>query len=150
MAVLNWGECDLKHATSTDGAPTGEWEELPTPKEDSTQLTTTAGTEKTATEEGGALVDYLPGKNTYQLEWDEFVKKGEEPSFEDNDGVITGEHAFRVIPEDDTCEGCQIDRAVVRCDESYSTADGKLLHYVARCLKPATGKTVKPYTVGEE
>ena len=88
MAVLNWGECDLKHATSTDGAPTGEWDELPTPKEDSTQLTTTAGTEKTATEEGGALVDYLPGKNTYQLEWDEFVKKGEEPSFEDNDGVF--------------------------------------------------------------
>ena len=46
MAVLNWGECDLKHATSTDGAPTGEWDELPTPKEDSTQLTTTAGTER--------------------------------------------------------------------------------------------------------
>lgn len=145
MAVLNWGECDLFHATSTDGAPTGEWTELPTPKEDTTKLTPTAGTEKTATEEGGALVDYLPGKNTYQLEWDEFVKKGEEPSFEDNDGVIDGEHAFRVEAKDKECPAIKIDRAVLRVEESYTTADGSLLHYVARALKPKTGKTVKRY-----
>lgn len=150
MAVLNWGECDLKHATSTDGTPTGEWDELPTPKEDSTQLTTTAGTEKTATEEGGALVDYLPGKNTYQLEWDEFVKKGEEPSFEDNDGVITGEHAFRVEAQDKDCPAIQIDRAVLRVEDSYTTADGQLRHYVARALKPKTGKTIKSYVPSEE
>lgn len=31
-----------------------------------------------------------------------------------------------------------------------STEDGKMLHYVARCLKPKTGKTVKPYTKGSE
>ena len=71
-------------------------------------------------------------------------------TFEDNDGLIAGEHAFRITPEDEECEGAQIDRSVVRCDESYSTADGKMLHYVARCLKPKTGKTVKPYTKGGE
>lgn len=152
MSVLSWGKCKIQTTTSTNGAPasSGPWKDIDTPKEDTTKVTPTAGSEKTATEEGGELVDVRYGKNTYKLEFDLFVKKGKDRPFEDNDGPISGEHAFRVIPEDDTCEGCQIDRAVVRCDESYSTADGKLLHYVARCLKPATGKTVKPYTVGEE
>ena len=40
----------------------------------------------------------------------------------------------------------QIDRCTLRVEESYTAADGKMLHYVAKCLKPAAGKTVKPYT----
>ena len=47
-----------------------------------------------------------------------FVKKGTERPFEDNDGLIAGEHAFRITPEDEECEGAQIDRSVVRCDEA--------------------------------
>lgn len=145
MAVLNWGECDLFCAQCVDGAPSGTWTELPTPKEDTTTLTATAGTEKEATEEGGALVDYMPAKNTYELEWDEFVKKGEEPSFEDTDGVIEGEWSFRIEAQDKDCPAIQIDRACLRVEENYSTADGSLLHYVAKALKPAEGKTIKRY-----
>lgn len=152
MSVLSWGKCKIETtpstnvAPSTNGAPGTAWKELPVPKEDTTKITPTAGTEKTATEEGGELVDVRYGKNSYTLEFDIFVKKGEERPFEDNDGLISGEHAFRITPEDEECEGSLIDRSVVRCDESFSTAEGKMLHYVARCLKPATGKTVKPYT----
>lgn len=146
MSQLSWGKCAIEHATSTQGTPAGQWTAIDTPKEDTTKLTPTAGTEKTATEEGGELVDSRTGKNTYQFEFDLFVKKGGTRPFEDVDGVISGEHAFRVTPEDEECEGFQIDRSTVRCEESYSTADGKLLHYVAKVLKPATGKSVKPYT----
>lgn len=148
MSVLSWGKCTITHTTSTDGAPgaSATWTEIDTPKEDTTKLTATAGTEKTATEEGGDIVDVLYGKNTYQLEFDIFVKKGSTRPFTSNDGIISGEHAFRVVPADEACEGIQIDRSVVRVEESYSTADGILLHYVAKCLKPATGNTVKPYT----
>lgn len=148
MAILSWGKCSLETTPSTNGAPgqSASWEAIDTPKEDTTKITPTAGTEKTATEEGGALVDYLPGKNTYQFEFDLFVKKGKERPFDDDDGVISGEHAFRITPEDETCEGAQIDRCVLRVEESYSTAEGKLLHYVGQCLKPKSGKTVKPYT----
>ena len=146
MSVLSWGKCTLQTATSTNGAPGTNWTDIDTPKEDTTKLTATAGTEKTATEEGGDVVDVLYGKNTYQLEFDIFVKKGGTRPFTDNDGIISGEQAFRVTPADETCEGIQIDRSVVRVEESYSTADGILLHYVAKCLKPATGNTVKPYT----
>jgi hypothetical protein len=109
-------------------------------------LTPTAGAETTATEEGGGIVDARFAKNTYTLEFDLFVKKGGTRPFTDDDGVVAGEHAFRVVPEDNTCEGIQIDRGIVRVEEQYSTAEGKMLHHVVRCLRPATGNTVKPYT----
>ena len=147
--ILSWGKCGIKTATSTDGAPAEEWKEIDTPKKDTTKLTPTAGEEVTAQEEGGEIVDARYGKTTYEFEFQLFVKKGKQRPFEDSDGLITGEHAFRVIPlEDEACEGIQIDRCTVRCEESYTTADGKLLRYVAKCLKPKAGKTVKPYTEG--
>ena len=150
MSILSWGKCLIEHSTSTNGAPGTNWTAIDTPKEDTTKLTPSAGTEVNATEEGGEIVDSRTGKNTYLFEFDLFVKKGKERPFEDNDGIIAGEHAFRLTPEDEDCEGLQIDRATVRVEESYSTADGKMLHYVAKCLKPKTGKTVKPYTEGSD
>jgi hypothetical protein len=148
MAILSWGKCKIETTPSIDGAPetAAIWKLIDTPKEDTTKVIPTAGIEATATEEGGDIVDARFGKTTYQLEFDLFVKKGVARPFEDNDGLISGEHAFRIIPEDSSCEGALIDRCLLRVEESYSTAEGKLLHYVGRCLKPATGKTVKPYT----
>lgn len=148
MSILSWGKCKIETTPSINGAPAdnADWKPIDTPKEDTTKITPTAGTEKTATEEGGELVDVRYSKNTYTLEFDLFVKKGKERPFEDNDGLIAGEYAFRITPEDEEGEGSLIDRSAVRCDESYSTAEGKMLHYVAKCLKPKTGKTVKPYT----
>lgn len=148
MSILSWGKCTIFKTESTNGAPaqSASWTEIETPKEDTTKLTPTAGTEKIATEEGGEIVDALYGKNTFQLEFDIFVKKGKTRPFTDNDGVVSGEWAFRVVPADTACEGLLIDRAVVRVEENYSTADGILLHHVVKCLKPASGNTVKPYT----
>lgn len=148
MAILSWGKPKIQHTPSINGAPAAGavWKDIDTPKEDTTKLTPTAGNEVSATEEGGEVVDSRTGKNTYQFEFDVFVKKGQPRPFEDHDGVITGEHAFRLTPEDEACEGMQIDRCALRVEESYTAADGKLLHYVAKCLKPAAGRTVKSYT----
>lgn len=144
--ILSWGKCGIETAPATDGAPSSTWTDIDTPKENTTKLTPTAGEEILAKEEGGELVDARYSKVTYVFEFDLFVKKGKDRPFEDNDGLISGEHAFRVTPlEDDKCEGILIDRSVVHCEENYSTADGKVLHYVAKCLKPKTGTTVKPY-----
>lgn len=147
MAILSWGKPKIQHKESVNGAPVagGTWTDIDTPKQDTTKVTPTAGNEVTANEEGGEVVDSRVGKNTYQFEFDIFVKKGQPRPFDDEDGFIKGEHAFRVIPEDDACEGMQIDRCTLRVEESYTAADGKMLHYVAKCLKPAAGKTVKPY-----
>lgn len=146
MAVLSWGECLITHAISIDGYPASAWGGVDTPKEDTTKLTTTAGSEQLATREGGSTVDARYGRSNYQLEFDIFVQKGMPRPFSDEDGNIVGEHAFRVSPEGEGCEGIQIDRCKLRCEESYSTAEGKLLHYVAKILRPAQGKSIKPYT----
>lgn len=148
MSILSWGKGLLETTPSVDGAPTQtpKWTAIDTPKEGTLKLTPTAGQETTATEEGGDIVDSRTGKTTYQLEFELFVKKGVERPFTDNDGVIAGEHAFRYTPEDETTEGFLIDRSSVRVEERFETAQGKMLKYVARCLKPKTGKTVKEYT----
>lgn len=145
MSVLSWGKCIIEHTKSKDGTPETNWEKLDIPKENTTKLTPKPGNEVDATEEGGGVVDSRTSKTTYTFEFDLFVKKGGTRSFEDDDGIIAGEHAFRVTPEDEGCEGILIERSTLRVDESYNTADGKILHYVARCLRPKTGKTVKPY-----
>ncbi len=145
MSVLSWGKCLIEHTKSKDGTPETNWEKLDIPKENTTKLDPKPGNEVDATEEGGGVVDSRTSKTTYTLEFDLFVKKGGTRPFDDDDGIIPGEHAFRVTPEDESCEGILIERSTLRVDESYNTADGKILHYVARCLRPKTGKTVKPY-----
>lgn len=146
MAVLSWGKGTMEWAKSTDGTPSGDWTAFDIPKDGTTNLATTAGTETTAQEEGGGLVDVRYGKNTYTLDFELFVKKGGSRPFNDDDGVIAGEYAIRYTPEDEECEGFQIDRCIIRVEETFTTADGKMLHYYANALKPKTGKTVKPYT----
>lgn len=143
MSVLSWGECFITHAVSVDGRPVLPWGGVDTPKENTTQLTTTAGTELNANKEGGLVVDSRFGRSNFQLEFDIFVQKGKAWPFSDDDGRIAGEHAFRIMPEGEGCEGIQIDRCMLRVEESFSTADGKMLHYVARILRPAEGKSVK-------
>ena len=147
MALLSWGKPGIETTESIDGAPAADakWDTIDTPKDSTTKLTPTAGTETEALEEGGDIVDSRTGKNKYQFEFDHFVKKGFKRPWEDCDGIIKGEHAFRLTPEDEDCEGILIDRCQLRVEESYATADGIMLHYVAKVLKPKTGKMVKPY-----
>lgn len=146
MAVLSWGKPRIQKCASVAGVPDGNWVDLDTPKQDTTKLTTTAGQEVTANEEGGDVVDSRSGKNTYSLEFDQFVKKGKARDFEDEDGIVPGEFAIRLIPEDESAEGFLIERATIRVEENFSPTDGKIRHVVVKAIKPASGKTLKPYT----
>lgn len=147
MAILSWGKGLLETTPSVNGAPesSATWKGIDTPKKDTLKLTPTAGEEVTAQEEGGDDVDNRVGANSFLLEFDLFVKKGKERPWDDNDGVITGNHAFRYTPEDEETEGFLIENSTVSVEESYSTAEGKLLHYKVKVLKPASGKKLKPY-----
>ena len=89
------------------------------------------------------------GASNYELAFDLFEKKGGTDPFPNEvDGVIPGEHSLQIIPEDSACKGIQIDRCALRREIAYTAADGILYHYVARCLKPASGNTVKPLVIG--
>lgn len=147
MSKLSWGKCTIMSANSTNGAPTGGWNTIGVPKENTTKLNPTEGEKKEAKEEGGGVVDVRHAKNTYILEYDLFVKKPAGGQvvlpFNSVDGVVQGEFAHRVIPEDDSCVGIQIDRATIHVVEDYSSDDGVLLHVKVHALKPALGNTVK-------
>lgn len=148
MSALSWGKpSQFQTCPLVDGKlpATPDWKDLPNPKEGTLTLTPTEGTETLATEEGGEIVDARYGKTTYVVEWDEFVKKGDIASFEDVDGVVDGEHALRWLPEDEDNEGVLIDRSKVIRTDTFTVADGKLRHYKFKVLKPASGKSVKPY-----
>lgn len=151
MAKVNIGKCKIYHKTSTNGAPeaSGDWTELPTPKEGTTTLSASEGTDVEAVIEGGEVIDSITASSTYTLEWEEWSEKGVAPSLDDVNGVVSGEHAFKVVPDrDEACPGFQIDRATVKAGLSYTTADGQRTKYTAKALKPASGNTVKRINMG--
>lgn len=147
MAILSWGKLKIETTPSENGEPKSgaTWKVLDTPKNGTTKIETTAGNVVEALEEGGGVVDSRTEVNKFQLEFDLFVKKGVAAPFTDVDGVIPGEHAFRITPEDPKAVGYVINRAQVSVQESYTSADGGILHYVVKALKPKTGGFVQHY-----
>lgn len=149
MATLNWGKMKLETKPSEGGAPkdSEQWKKIDTPKNGTTKIDTTEGNVTEALEEGGGVVDSRTEQSKYKLEFDLFVKKDVDPPFTDVDGVIQGEHAFRLIPEDPTAKGYLIDRAQVAVTESYTSAEGGLMHYVIKVLKPKEGEFLKKQVI---
>lgn len=145
MSVISWGRPTIYIGTVVEDGPSIAYDLLPTPKKDTTKLTPTAGEQVDAQEEGGELVDSRNAKNSYQFEFDLFVKNNEPiPNcITSHDGLIKSQVSIKLIPEDATCKGIQIDRASIRVEESYTAADGILFHYVAKPLKPKEGDIVK-------
>lgn len=157
MSVISWGRCTLLHAPSINGLPVGDWTEVDVAKESTFNLSTNEGDTKEAREVGGKVVDKRKSANSYTITFQLFRKKGQPmPSYlEDNDGVIAGEHAWRIIPEDPECDGYQIDRSTVSAQEIFDPDDtGGLVQYTVECLKPGVSatnpnqKTIQIYVAG--
>lgn len=141
--IISWGKCTIECAKSINGKPVGEWKRIATPKEDTTKITPTAGQQRDATIEGGEVIATYVGRNSYMLEFDTYVTAATKAPFDDQDGVVVGEYAFRITAENPKAPGALIERAVVRVETSYTSADGVIAHHVVRILKPAAGKQVK-------
>lgn len=152
MAQLSWGKPTIEFGKcGANGAAPTAWTKLTCdPVEGSTKLTPTKGEKKEAKVEGGENEAVKYGKNTYAFEFEIRAAKGRENPIPDVDGVVEGEYAFRLTPEDATCEGIKIDRSVVSVEETYDTAEGKKWKYTVDVLKPATGAQVKPYLPEKE
>ena len=152
MAQLSWGKPTIEFGKcgANEAAPT-TWTELAyDPVESSTKLTPTKGEKKEAKVEGGENEAVKYARNTYAFEFEIRAAKGRQKPIEDSDGVVEGEYAFRLTPEDATCEGILIERSVVSLEESYDTAEGKKWKYTVDVLKPNEGDQVKPYTPSAE
>lgn len=148
MAQLSWGKPTIEFGKcGLNGTAPTEWTKLSIdPVESSTKLTPTKGEKKEAKVEGGENEAVKYARNTYLFEFEVRAAKGRVKPIEDQDGIINGEYAFRLTPEDPTCEGILIDRSVVSLEENFDTAEGKKWKYTVDVLKPASGNQVKPYT----
>ena len=141
---LSWGKPTIKIGKLADGgkAPSS-WIDIPTPVENSTKLTPTKGAKKEAKIEGGENEAVKYAANTYTFEFEIRAGKGRAKPVEDVDGVISGEYAVKLQPEDPTVEGIVIDRSTMSMEETFDTDNGKKWKYTFDVLKPATGNQVK-------
>ena len=148
MAQLSWGKPTIEFGKcGADGAAPTTWTKLSyDPVENSTKLTPTKGEKKEAKVEGGENEAVKYAKNTYVFEFEVRAAKGRTKPIVDSDGVVDGEYAVRLTPEDPTVEGILIDRATASVEETFDTAEGKKWKYTFDVLKPASGNQVKPYT----
>ena len=145
MAVLAWNYGKFETCESENGAPKtpAAWKKIDPPKKDTLIVEPKEGETTEEKDETGSVVDSKTAPTTYELRWEMFVKKGVNPPFEDKDGVIAGEHAFRFTPDDPGCKGFIIDRAEVSVTISFKVAEGALYKYKAKVLKPKTGNAFK-------
>lgn len=145
MAVLTWGIGSFEHKDSVGGAPKAEgaWDKIDIPTQDSLKVETKEGETIEAKDEAGNVVDSRTTPSSYEITFDLFVKKGVALPFTDKNGIIDGEHAFRYIPEDPTCEGWQADRTTVSSTILFSTKEGAKYRYKVKVLKPKTGNAFK-------
>lgn len=141
---LSWGKPVIKIGKLGDGgkAPIS-WIDIPTPVENSTKLTPTKGAKKEAKIEGGENEAVKYAANTYTFEFELRAGKGRAKPVEDIDGIISGEYAVKLQPEDPTVEGIVIDRSVMSMEETFDTENGKKWKYTFDVLKPSTGNQVK-------
>ena len=145
MAVLTWGIGSLEHKDSVNGEPKAEgaWEKIDIPTQDSLKVETKEGETIEAKDEAGNIVDSRTTPSSYEITFDLFVKKGVALPFTDKDGIIDGEHAFRYIPEDPTCQGWQADRTTISSSILFSTKEGAKYRYKVKVLKPKDGNAFK-------
>ena len=141
MAVIGWGKCRIFiKDLETDGA---SWVEVPTPVEESTQLSTEKGDKQEATLEGGEYEDVRYSANKYSLEYQIRIAKDKTMPFTHDNGRVSGTWAVAVQPEDAEVAGVLIDKSVVSCEDTFSTAEGGAVTYTHDALKPDSGNLVK-------
>lgn len=138
--ILSWGKQTILVRPYKAGAygSSDTWTELSIPVEGSTAMNITEGDTKEAKQEGGVIVDSVKSANTYELVFRLFVKKTDAAAYPailtPINGVVTGEFAFRVIPEDPDCKAVEIPRASVSCIENLGSEEGITLEYHAKAI----------------
>ena len=145
MALLSWGKPTIKLGLIPANGSMSDittWIDVPTPVEGSTTLNTTKGDKKEAKLEGGGYADIKYNKNTYSLEFELYAQKGTTKPVSDSDGVIAGNYAIKLQPEDPTVEGIVIPKCALSVEDTWSAEDGGKWKYTADVLEPASGNQI--------
>lgn len=143
MAKIPWGKPTL--FTFKEGSTVAY--KLPTPVEDSTELSSEKGDKLEAKIEGGANEDVKYKRSTYGLAFNIRKLTGRKPPYPSVDGVVNDIYGMLLMPEDPTTEGFYIERGSVSIDEPFTAADGAMWNCQLDALEPEEGNTVKWGTV---
>lgn len=147
--ILAWGKCEVKvEAIANSGAPSdfpAEGLVLPTPVDDSTQLSPSQGDKVEAKVEGGDIVATRTDAANYALVTRIRLHSGQKKApFGNGDGQIPGEYKVTITPLENTAAPKLV---LNRCSASsmynYTSADGIDVQYDFDVLKPTTADTPK-------
>lgn len=141
MALISWGKPDLYYKDLSDTS--AKWKKAPTPADGTTELSTEKGDKTEAKLEGGEIEDVRYDKSTYSLAYQIRRAKGKTMPFKESDGIVDGEFAIAVVPEDPKCPGLLIDKSHVSAETTYSAEEGLSTTYTHDALKPESGNQVK-------
>jgi len=147
MSQLSWGNPTIEIGKcGADGAAPTTWTKIPYPLvQDSAKLTPTKGDKQEANTEDGDPESVRYGKNKYTFEYEIRQAKGRTKPIADNDGIVNGEYAMRLTPEDSDVPGIIIDRTNVSVEDSWDVKNGLKWKFTHDVLKPASGNKVKEY-----
>jgi hypothetical protein len=145
---LKWGKMTVEIAPITAGT-IGTYTAIFTPKQGGFALNVEDGNKLEAFIEGGERIDVRQDAKKYSFEFQVLLGEGLEKPIEDVDGIILGEYAIRVIPENALLDGFLMERASVSVSETFTSEEGHLATYTFEALKPTSGKMLKPYTAPE-
>lgn len=141
---LSWGKPTIKIGKlGANGEAPTTLIDIPTPVENSTKLTPTKGAKKEAKIEGGENEAVKYAANSYTLEFEIRIGEGRNEPIEHIDGVITGEYALKLQPENKTLKGLVIDRGTLSAEDTWDAENGDKIKYTMDVLKPNEGKQVK-------
>lgn len=136
MSTLSWGKNRIL-VKDLDGGKDTKWVELPTPAEDSTELTTNEGDKLEAKLEGGDYEDVKYKNASYELKYD--VRNAKPIPITHSNGVVKNHFAVVVIPEDETTISLYVPKSSISATTSYTAADGFKTTFTHSALKPDTG-----------
>lgn len=144
MAVIGWGKPTIAigQRGASNAAPS-RWSVIDYVKENTTSLNVTKGEKKEARIEGGEAEAVKYGANSYEFSFEVRDAVGRPLPFTAVNGIVSGEWAVVMQPEDATATGLQMDNCVLSVEESFSSEDGLVYKITASVLKPASGDIVK-------
>ncbi len=139
MAVLSWGKPQVEYALlNADGTP-GEFRAFPEIVQGTATLEAAEGDLLEAKQEGGERVDARRSASSYTFKLSVFAKKNSTKPIEDTNGIVTGNYALRLTPEDPAAIGFAMARASVSAGESWTAEQGTYWNYTFEGLAPVGG-----------
>ena len=136
MASTSWGAPTLQFVPLATGetAPTGAWDsveglitiEADILLEGSTTLNTEEGETKKLKNARGNDVDSKKMPSSYTLETSIIRTKGSTPKFQASNGIVSGDYAMRLIPEDPAAIGIQFGKCNIAVNKGWDEDQGLL------------------------